>query len=165
MSAAKLVARLSAAGLRLAVAESCTGGMLGAAITDVPGASHVFLGGVIAYHNDVKVEHLGVDGALFGDGHGAVSATVAETMAHAARDRFGADVGVAVSGIAGPSGGTAEKPVGTVWLACVGPGGIVQAHRIQVPGDRTDVRRDAVAQAIALVVRNLDEADLEAGED
>lgn len=107
---------LAERGLTLAVAESCTGGALAARITSVPGASRVLRGAAVAYCNSVKVGLLGVDGAAL-EADGAVSERVALQMAEGARDRLGADIGVATTGIAGPTGGTPEKPVGTVWLA------------------------------------------------
>ncbi len=109
-------------GWTLATAESCTGGLVAARLTGVPGSSDVFLGGIVAYADDVKERELGVPAALLAD-HGAVSAEVAEAMAHGARARLGADVAVAVTGIAGPDGGTAEKPVGLVYLHAEGPEG------------------------------------------
>jgi PncC family amidohydrolase len=158
-SAAALVERLHRDGLRVAVAESCTGGLLGGRLTDAPGSSRVFLGGVIAYSNDVKVDQLGVDRSLFSDGHGSVSAAVAEAIAKGVRDRFGAEVALAVSGIAGPGGGTPEKPVGLVWLAAAGPGALLGVHRLHCDGDRAAVRAQAVAEALRLLERNLDEAE------
>lgn len=154
-----LLERLARDGLRIAVAESCTGGLLGGRITDAAGASRAFVGGVIAYSNEAKTEHLGVEARLFADGHGAVSAAVAEAMANGVRERYGADVGLAVSGIAGPGGGTPEKPVGLVWLAAVGPKGLVSVHRIKCNGDRAAVRHQAVVEALRLLERNLDEAE------
>lgn len=156
---ARLLARLERDGLKVAVAESCTGGLLGGRITDAAGASKVFLGGVIAYSNDSKADRLDVDRDLFADGHGAVSAAVAEAMAKGVRDKFGADVGLAVSGIAGPGGGTPEKPVGLVWLAAVGPKGLLSVHRLKCDGDRAAVRAEAVVEALRLLERNLDEAE------
>jgi nicotinamide-nucleotide amidase len=156
---AALLARLERDGLRVAVAESCTGGLLGGRITEAPGASKVFLGGVIAYSNDAKADRLNVDRDLFADGHGAVSATVAEAMARGAMAKFGADIALAVSGIAGPGGGTPEKPVGLVWLAAVGPRDLVSVHRIKCDGDRAAVRQEAVVEALRLLERNLDEAE------
>lgn len=160
-AAKKLIDRLEKDGLTLAVAESCTGGLLGGRITEVPGASKVFLGGVIAYDDQVKVAHLGVDAALLTDGHGAVSAAMATAMAKGVRERFGAKLAIAVTGIAGPHGGTDKKPVGTVWLAALGPGDLVNVHRIQADGDRQAVRLAAVADAIRLVDRNVSEAEKE----
>lgn len=156
---ARLLARLERDGLKVAVAESCTGGLLGGRITEAPGASRAFLGGVIAYSNDAKAERLGVDARLFGDGHGAVSAAVAEAMARGVREKFHADVALAVSGIAGPGGGTPEKPVGLVWLAAVGPGDLLSVHRIRCDGDRAAVRNEAVVEALRLLEKNLDEAE------
>lgn len=160
-AAKKLVERMERDGLTLAVAESCTGGLVGGRITQVPGASKTFLGGVIAYANDVKVAQLGVDGDLFGDGHGAVSAAVATAMARGVRERFGAKLAIAVTGIAGPHGGTSGKPVGTVWLAAIGPGDLVNVHRINAEGDRAAVREAAVNEAIRLLDRNISEAEKE----
>lgn len=156
-----LVDRLHRDHLTLAVAESCTGGLLGAHITEVPGASQVFLGGILAYADAAKIGQLGVDPELFKDGHGAVSAAVATAMAHGARHRFGASLAIAVTGIAGPTGGTPTKPIGTVWLAALGPGDLVNVHRIQAEGDRQAIRKEAVAQAVALLQRNIQEAEQE----
>lgn len=156
---AALLARLEREGLRIAVAESCTGGLLGGRITEAPGASRAFLGGVIAYSNDAKADRLGVDRHLFGDGHGAVSAAVAEAMARGVAAKFGADVALAVSGIAGPGGGTPDKPVGLVWLAAVGPRNLLSVHRLKCDGDRAAVRQQAVVEALRLLEKNLDEAE------
>ena len=114
--AARLVALLQSRGLTIATAESCTGGSLAAAITSVPGCSSVMLGGVVAYHNSVKAQVLGVGEELLAE-HGAVSEPVVRCMALGVSDLTGADCAVATSGIAGPGGGTADKPVGTVWVA------------------------------------------------
>lgn len=102
-------------GVTIATAESCTGGLIGAAITATPGSSSVFFGGIIAYHNAVKVSQLAVTQTALNE-HGAVSKTVAKQMAKGARDRLGVDIAVSVTGVAGPGGGSAEKPVGTVWI-------------------------------------------------
>lgn len=158
--AVKLFQRLERDRLTLAVAESCTGGLVGGRITEVPGVSKVFLGGVIAYDNGIKTAQLGVDAALFKDGHGAVSAAVATAMAHGVRKKFGASLAVAVTGIAGPNP-NAEKPVGTVWLAALGPGDLVNVHRIQATGDRHAVREQAVTEALKLLERNIAEAEKE----
>ncbi len=157
--AATLLAHLETDGWTLAVAESCTGGLLGGTITSVPGSSAAFLGGVIAYNDGAKVAHLGVDERLLHDGHGAVSAAVAEAMAHGVRDKFGADLAISVSGIAGPGGGSKRKPVGMVWIAVAGPGKRLNVHRIQVPGDRETVRRATVVEALKLALGNLGEAE------
>ena len=141
-----VIARLRATGDRIATAESCTGGGLGAALTGVPGASDVFVGGVVAYANEVKVRDLGVDPSLL-DRHGAVSAEVASAMASGVAARFGAAVGVGITGIAGPAGGTAVKPVGLVFTA-VAHGGRADVRRRVHPGDREAVRSRAVAAAL-----------------
>jgi nicotinamide-nucleotide amidase len=112
----------TASGLRLATAESCTGGLVAARLTDVPGSSRSFVGGVVAYADEVKQAELDVPGELLAE-HGAVSAEVAAAMAEGARRRLDADVAVAVTGIAGPDGGTPEKPVGLVYLHAAGPDG------------------------------------------
>ena len=117
-----------AAGLRVAVAESCTGGRVGDALTDLPGSSGYVAGGIIAYEDAAKVELLGVPPAVLG-AHGAVSAQAALAMAEGVRQRLGADLGVAVTGIAGPGGATSGKPVGLTYVAVAGPaGGTVRRH-------------------------------------
>jgi len=146
---ALLLDLLRSRGLTLAAAESCTGGLVAARLTDVPGSSDVFLGSVVAYANDVKVAQLGVPPELLGD-HGAVSAEAAAAMAHGARERLGADVAVAVTGVAGPGGGSAEKPVGLVYLHAAGPAG-ERRLRAEFPGDRATVRGRAAAAALHLV--------------
>ena len=142
-----------ARGVRLCVAESCTGGMLGGRITAIPGSSDVFAGGVIAYANDVKMRELGVAEADLAS-HGAVSEPVVRQMALGARQRFGADMALAITGIAGPGGGTPEKPVGLVWLAAA-VGGAVETRRIQSWGDRQEVRYRAAQGALDLARRLL----------
>lgn len=136
---------LREAGGTAAVAESCTAGMLGAALTSVPGSSSVFWGGVIAYADDAKRRMLGVEGELLAR-HGAVSEPVALAMARGLRERSGVDWTVAVTGIAGPGGGTPEKPVGTVWVATAGPRG--DSMRLDLSGDRAGVRRATVRRAL-----------------
>lgn len=140
-------------GLRLAVAESCTGGLVGARLTAVPGASAVFLGGVIAYDNAVKTGVLGVPEATLLEA-GAVSEPVIRAMADGARERFGAGAAIAVSGIAGPEGGTPDKPVGTVWL-CATAGTASRAVRLGLPGDRAEIRARAAQAALDLLRRLL----------
>jgi nicotinamide-nucleotide amidase len=136
-------------GLTLATAESCTGGLVAARLTDVTGASDVFLGAVVAYANGVKAAQLGVSEEVLRE-HGAVSAETAAAMARGARERLRADVAVAVTGVAGPDGGTPEKPVGLVFLHASGPSGEL-ARRLDVPGDRETVRLRATVAALHLV--------------
>jgi nicotinamide-nucleotide amidase len=144
---------LRAKGLRLATAESCTGGMVAARLTGVPGASESFLGGIVAYSDAVKQWELGVPAELLA-AHGAVSAEVAEAMARGTRERLGADVAVAVTGIAGPGGGSPEKPVGLVYLHAEGSGGGI-GRQFSFPGDRTSIRARSVVGALHLVRRLL----------
>jgi nicotinamide-nucleotide amidase len=150
--AAVVLERCRASNLSLAVAESCTGGLLGERLTNIPGSSDVFLGGIIAYHNDVKRDLLGV---RVGDmeRYGAVSEEVAVQMAAGVREKLGADVGVSVTGIAGPGGGTSEKPVGLVWVAV--HGAEVKARRFHVGGDRAEIRQRAAQAALEMVRRAL----------
>jgi nicotinamide-nucleotide amidase len=150
--AAVVLDRCRALKLKLAVAESCTGGMLGERLTNIPGSSDVFLGGVIAYHNDVKKELLGVSAEAM-ERYGAVSEEVALQMASGVRKRTGADVGVSVTGIAGPGGGTPEKPVGLVWIAMHSSD--VKARRFHLVGDRTEIRQRAAQAALEMVRRTL----------
>jgi competence/damage-inducible protein CinA-like protein len=139
----------------IAVAESCTGGLLAARLTDQPGASAYMLGGLIAYANDVKTAQAGVDPALI-ERHGAVSTEVAEALADGARTRLGADVGVGITGIAGPSGGTEEKPVGFVCFSVAGPGEEEHLTRsVTLPGGRADIRDRATTVAMHLIRRAL----------
>jgi nicotinamide-nucleotide amidase len=144
--------------LHLAVGESCTGGMLGARITAVPGSSEVFLGGVIAYDNSIKQSMLGVDPAAFAV-DGAVSEGVAMAMARGARVRAGAEIGVGITGIAGPDGGSPEKPVGTVWIAVDHPGPGFQTpasvrHTLFM-GDREEIRYRSTQTALDMIRRAL----------
>jgi len=143
-----------ARGLTLATAESCTGGMVAARLTSVPGSSDVFVGGVVAYANTVKASELGVAQEVL-DQHGAVSAETAAAMAHGVRARLGVDIGVAVTGVAGPGGGTEEKPVGLVFVHVVGPDG-EEARRTELPGDREMIRGRATAASLHLVRRLLE---------
>ncbi|MFO1524080.1 MAG: competence/damage-inducible protein A [Kiritimatiellia bacterium] len=148
------VARLlNGTGRTLAVAESCTGGLLGGRITDIAGSSSFFRGGVIAYANEVKTAQLGVPEEIL-KSVGAVSEEVARLMAGNVRDRLGATYGLSVTGVAGPGGGSPEKPVGLVWLACSGPSG-TRVQRCQFGGDRSSVRENAVQRALWLLWREL----------
>ena len=144
----------------IATAESCTGGLLAARLTDVPGASGYVLGGVVAYSNAAKVENLGVDPALI-ERHGAVSTEVAAAMADGARARFGAEVGIGITGVAGPEGGTEAKPVGYVCFSVAGPDGARLTRSATLPGGRTDIRDRSTTVAMHLLRRLLrGEADL-----
>jgi nicotinamide-nucleotide amidase len=145
---------LRARGATVALAESCTGGLASARLTDVPGSSAYVRGGVVAYSNDVKIEPLGVDAALIA-AHGAVSEPVAAAMAAGVRRVLAADIGVGVTGIAGPDGGTPDKPVGTVWFAVDGPGHRRTTHVRVLPGDRHVIRQWAVVVLLDLVRRAL----------
>jgi nicotinamide-nucleotide amidase len=137
-------------GLSLATAESCTGGLVAGRLTSVAGSSDVFLGSIVSYADAVKVAELGVPEAVL-RAHGAVSAEVAEAMARGARDRLAADVAVSVTGIAGPGGGTPEKPVGLVFLHAAGPRETTLAADLNLPGDRATVRTRATVAALHLV--------------
>ena len=150
--AAVVLDQCRSTGLKLAVAESCTGGLLGERITNIAGSSDVFLGGVIAYHNDIKRDALGVSEDDLRR-HGAVSEEVASQMAAAVRVRLGAEIGIAITGVAGPAGGTAEKPVGTVWIALSAPE--VKARRFQLIGDRAEIRQRAAQAALEMLRRAL----------
>ena len=146
----ELVLQLAGArGLRLATAESCTGGMVAARLTGVPGSSTSFVGGVVAYADEVKRSELAVPAKLLAE-HGAVSAEVAAAMAEGARGRLDADVAVAVTGIAGPDGGTPEKPVGRVHIHAVGPDGAL-ARMLDLPGEREQIRVRATVTALHLL--------------
>ncbi|CDO88868.1 competence/damage-inducible protein A [Mycobacterium triplex] len=154
-----LVARLLS-GRRIATAESCTAGLLAARLTDRPGSSAYVMGGVVSYSNDAKIQLLGVDAALI-DTHGAVSEPVAEAMAAGALQRFGADTAVAITGIAGPGGGTPDKPVGTVCFTVrlAGPGAADQivTRTLRLPGNRSDVRERSATVAMHMLRRALSE--------
>lgn len=147
---------LREANATLATAESCTGGMIGSLITAIPGSSGYFMGGAVTYSNDEKIRQLGVSPATL-DAHGAVSEATVREMATGARARFGVDYAVAVSGIAGPGGGSEEKPVGLVWLAVAGPTDRVLTKRFVWPTDRERVRILAAHWALALVMRAISE--------
>ena len=140
---------LRAAGLMLASAESCTGGLFAALCTSQAGSSDWFERGFVTYSNEAKVELLGVPATLIAR-HGAVSEPVARARAEGALQRAPVQVAVAVTGIAGPGGGTPDKPAGTVWRAW-GTAGAVQAERLQLQGDRSAVRRQTVEQALRRV--------------
>jgi nicotinamide-nucleotide amidase len=151
--AALLLEQARSKKLKLAVAESCTGGLLGARLTEIPGSSDVFVGGVIAYDNRLKVELLDVSPTLIAE-HGAVSEPVARAMATGVAARCGADAALSVTGIAGPGGGTPSKPVGTVWLGC-SLNGEVEARRVLFTGSRHDIRARAAQAALFFLYRRL----------
>ena len=150
-TAKETVARLAARRWTCATAESCTGGGVGRAITSVAGASAVFMGGVISYANAVKTALLGVDPETLTT-VGAVSPETAAQMARGARERLGVDVAVSVTGIAGPDGGSAEKPVGLVYVGCADARG-VRVERLQLTGSRERIRNLAALRALDMIRR------------
>jgi nicotinamide-nucleotide amidase len=137
----------------LALAESCTGGLIANQITNVPGASAIFLGGIVAYSNAVKQNFLGVRTEILSR-HGAVSEAVARKMAEGAREKFGADFAIAVTGIAGPSGGTQDKPVGTVFIALADAFGAVVQRKLN-SFDRATFKAATARQAFELLLQRL----------
>jgi nicotinamide-nucleotide amidase len=145
-------------GRRIGLGESCTGGLMAARLTDRPGSSDYVAGGVVAYSNAAKTELLGVPAELI-EQHGAVSLEVARAMADGARDRFGADVGCGITGVAGPGGGTVTKPVGYVCLCVTTSDGTVLARDPVLPGDRAEIRDRSVTVAMHLVQRVLTRPD------
>ena len=147
--AKQLGERLRRSGHSLAVAESCTGGLLGAAVTDVPGSSAYFLGGVISYADRVKVDQLGVSESVLRR-HGAVSEEAAAAMANGVRQLLKADIGVSITGVAGPDA-EGSKPAGLIFIGIAGDG--VTTQRFQWTGDRWDNRRRSVIAALELLVR------------
>ncbi len=144
-------------GRTVATAESCTGGLLAARLTDRAGSSSYVKGAMVAYDNDVKVALAGVPAALI-ERHGAVSAEVAQALAEGARERLGAELGVGVTGVAGPGGGSEEKPVGLVWLTVVGPGEASSTRSVNLPGGRADVRDRATTVAMHMLRKALETA-------
>jgi nicotinamide-nucleotide amidase len=146
---------LRAGGATLSVSESCTGGLLAKRLTDVPGSSDYFLGGVVTYTNRLKTEMVGVPVELLAE-HGAVSEPVARAMAEGVRRALGSDWGIGVTGVAGPGGGSETKPVGMVHIAVAGPGaGEVEHRKVRFPGDRDMVRRQSAQLALEVLRRRL----------
>jgi PncC family amidohydrolase len=149
--AARLQARCLALGRTVATAESCTGGLVAHVLTEVPGASGYVRGGIVAYSDEVKRALLGVPASVL-EAHGAVSAQVAVAMAEGAREALGADLAVAVTGVAGPDGGSAAKPVGLVYVAVAGGEGPAEVRRLHWPGDRAENKRSSAEAAIELLL-------------
>lgn len=156
-AARALLARLEAAGLTLATAESCTGGLIAAALTAIPGSSAVITQGFVTYSNEAKRDRLGIPSGVIA-GYGAVSESVARRMAEGALAVSGADLAVSCTGIAGPGGATPGKPVGLVHLAAARRGGPTLLLRRVFPGDRAAVRAATVAAAFDLIGQTLDPA-------
>ena len=145
-----VLAQCRARALMLTTAESCTGGLIAALLTEIPGSSDVFLSGVVTYSNAAKIKMLGVDAALI-DTHGAVSEEVAHAMAEGALSVSSASLSIAVTGIAGPGGGSAEKPVGLVHIASACAGCTTLHTRHIFTGNRSEIRMQAAAAALALI--------------
>ncbi len=148
--AAALLVALRHEGVMVATAESCTGGLIAAALTEIAGSSDVVDRGFVTYSNASKTELLGVPAELI-EAHGAVSEKVARAMAEGALARSDAGVTIAVTGVAGPGGGSPEKPVGTVWFGCARRGGATRSERRVFPGDRAAVRAATVLHAFAML--------------
>lgn len=151
----QLQTRMTTSGRTLGTAESCTGGLITHRLTDVPGSSGYLLGGIVAYSNPLKQALLGVQEATLIQ-YGAVSKTTAAEMAQGARQVLGVDYAVSVTGIAGPGGGTAEKPVGLTYIGLAGPDGLLKVERYVWQGDRAANKAASVDAALSLVLENLD---------
>ena len=147
--AAELLRRMEARGLTLATAESCTGGLIAAALTSIAGSSSVVMCGFVTYSNAAKQRMVGVPEAMLAE-HGAVSEAVARQMAEGALREGGVDIALSCTGIAGPGGATPGKPVGLVFIGCARKGGETQVLRRVFPGDRAAVRAATVAEALAM---------------
>jgi nicotinamide-nucleotide amidase len=153
-TAERVVRLLSDRGLTLALAEACTGGLIGDLLTDVPGSSRCFLGGVVAYANQAKQRLLGVPAETL-ETYGSVSEQTALAMAQAACERFGADIGLATTGIAGPGGGTPGKPVGLTFVGLAAAGGQTLVRRFQWQGSRRQNKSETASAALDLIVQFL----------
>jgi PncC family amidohydrolase len=151
--AARLGARCVARGVSVATAESCTGGLVAHLITEVPGSSAYFPGGIVAYADEVKRRELGVPESVL-EAHGAVSAQTAIAMAEGVREQFGTDLGVGVTGIAGPDGGSEAKPVGLVYIAVAGLG-VPDVRRFLWVGDRRENKRASAQAALEMLVERI----------
>ena len=154
--AAALLAAMQAKGLTFATAESCTGGLISAALTAIPGSSATVLAGYVTYSNEAKTRLVGVPSAMLAE-HGAVSAPVARQMADGALADAGADIAVSCTGVAGPGGGSAAKPVGLVFIGCARRGKETRVERHVFAGDRTAIRAATVDAAFAIIRRALSE--------
>lgn len=146
---------LRARTMTISTVESCTGGMLGAAITALAGSSELYPGGIITYSNRLKRDLAGVSEDTLRT-HGAVSAQTAIEMAQGGRVRLGADLAIAITGIAGPGGGSEHKPVGTVWICVAGAGEIIDCRRFVFPGDRSAVRLASAISAAGMAIQRLE---------
>lgn len=138
----------------VSTAESCSGGLISHLITNVPGSSAYFKGGAVTYSNESKVRILGVDERAIEE-HGAVSEQVARQMAAGAQERFAADYALACTGVAGPTGGTKDKPVGTVYIAVASPGG-TRVERCHFVGDREHIKQETAARALTLLLESIE---------
>jgi len=152
----ELIAQLRQRHATLATAESCTGGLIAARLTNAPGASEVFLGGIVSYSNAVKHSHLHVTQEVL-ETHGAVSAPCARQMAEGACAQLGADLAISVTGIAGPGGATPTKPVGLVYIGVAARGAATQVVEFHFAGTRAEIRQQSVDAALTLALRALTE--------
>jgi nicotinamide-nucleotide amidase len=150
-----LAAALLARSQTIATCESCTGGLVASRLTDRPGSSAYVLGGLVTYSNEAKTDLAGVPAELI-ERFGAVSPEIAEAMARGAREALGADIGISTTGIAGPDGGSADKPVGLVYLCAVGPQGTL-ARKLNLDGDRAQIRTTTVEVALDMLLELLGE--------
>ncbi len=144
--------KLREAGLLLATAESCTAGFLGKVLTDIPGSSAWYWGGFIVYHNGAKEKLLGVPRGILRK-YGAVSRETAQAMCEGILEKTPADIGISITGIAGPTGGSKEKPVGTVWIGMANRQGAIETFRFVFPGNRELIRMHTVAEALKILWR------------
>lgn len=151
--AEKLIEEAALRNVTIALAESCTGGMIAGVLTDVPGASKVFLGSAVTYSNEAKIDILGVDPDIIND-HGAVSSYCAEKMAEGAKRIFRSEIALSVTGIAGPDGGSAEKPVGTVWFG-ISSNDATYTFKKQFSGERALIRNSAVKTALEALLERV----------